>query len=66
MVKVWIEATRKELALILRAARKLGVTVSQFVRREVQPRQERKTPKKASRTAQIPTATQPLRKRKSR
>ena len=35
MVKVWMGPTRQELAHITRAARKLGVSVAQFIRNEL-------------------------------
>jgi hypothetical protein len=64
VVKIWIATTRKELALITQAARKLGVTVSvsQFVRGEIKLRVE-KSPKIPPRSAAGPVSTNP-RKRK--
>ena len=45
MVKVWLATTRKELAVLTQAARKLGVSVSQFVRGVVKAHRQHKSPK---------------------
>lgn len=64
MVRVWIETTRKELALITQAARTLGVTVSQFVRGVVRSRRQRNSPKIPPQRAESPGTVKLPRKRK--
>lgn len=66
MVKVWIATTRKELALITHAARKLGVTVSQFVRGVIRSRSLRKSLKISPLSAENPGSVKLPRKRKGR
>lgn len=66
MVKVWIKTTRKELALITHAARKLGVSVSQFVRGVARSRSQWKSPKIPPQTAENPGSAKLPRKRKGR
>ena len=67
MVRVRVEATQEEIALITQAARKLGLTPSQFVTRAAtSPRSKQKFCKTAGRSYSSPGKTRlPLRKRKS-
>ena len=58
MVKIWMGPTRQELARITRAARKLGVSVGQFIRNELtasnQPQIGKIPPQSAEDFASIP------------
>ena len=66
MVRVRVEATHEEIALITQAARKLGLTASQFVARTATNlRSKQKLQKAAGRSSSFGKATLPRRKRKS-
>jgi hypothetical protein len=64
VVKVWLVPTREELALLTQAARKLGVSASQFVRGVAKAHQQRKSPKIPPKSTESPGITKLPRKRK--
>jgi uncharacterized protein (DUF1778 family) len=66
VVRVRVEATQEEIALITQAARKLGLTASQFVTRAATSlRSKQKMQKTARRSSPLGKTKLPRRKRKS-
>ncbi len=66
MAKLWIGPTRQELVLLARAARKQGVTVPQFIRREIQRRQKQQSNRVPLRHQARPVSIKLPRERKHR
>jgi len=65
VVKVWLVPTREELELLTQAARKLGVSVSQFVRDMAKAHKRLESPKIPPQSAASPGTIKLPRKRKS-
>jgi hypothetical protein len=64
VVKIWLVPTREELALFTQAARKLGVSASQFVRDVAKAHKRLESPKIPPQSTESPGITKLPRQRR--